>query len=316
MDPESAHQFVLRWLPYVPQGRPPQGKSIDCMGLTFPNRVGMAAGWDKNGECIDGLARCGFGFIEIGTVTPEAQPGNPQPRLFRLEEHEAIINRMGFNNHGIDALLEKLQRSDHHGIVGVNIGKQRSTAIENALEDYHLCMEKSYLFADYITVNISSPNTPGLRQLQQAGHLHHLIEHLTTLRDALHQQYGKWTPLVVKIAPDQDEESLNALIDVLNASTIDGIIATNTTSQFLQLSTKKGGLSGQPLSKRSTEIISTLKKHLDDRITIIASGGVNSVEDYIAKRRAGATLVQVYTGLVYHGPGLVHDLIKAEEQLN
>jgi dihydroorotate dehydrogenase len=294
---------------------------IELMGLRFPNKVGLAAGLDKGGIAVDALGHLGFGHIEVGTVTPRAQPGNPRPRLFRLLEHDAIINRMGFNNPGTQGLLKNLDRSSRtyrpfQGILGINIGKNFDTPIENANEDYLKAFEAVYERADYITANLSSPNTAGLRDLQSAETCRGLIKVLQEKRKQLIDQYaGKKVPLVIKIAPDLDNESIKALANVLNETGIDGVIATNTTVSRSEvsghhLSDETGGLSGAPLTLRATGILKKLRSSLDPRIPIIASGGVMSVDDAEVKLSAGAALVQVYTGLIYHGPKLVREIAR------
>ncbi|MCL4136019.1 UNVERIFIED_CONTAM: hypothetical protein GTU68_002578 [Idotea baltica] len=276
------------------------------MGIEFPNPVGLAAGFDKDGEAIEGLFQLGFGFIEVGTVTPKAQPGNPSPRLFRLPEKKAIINRMGFNNKGVDHLIEKIKNSNYHGILGINIGKNFTTPIENAVDDYLYCLERSYVDADYIAINLSSPNTPGLRSLQ-ADELR---------RQELSIQHSKMTPLVIKLAPDLLDEELIVIAKAAMDFGIDGIIATNTTLSRdavsgLKYSAEQGGLSGGPLKERSTEVVRILARTLQGKIPIIAVGGILSGNDAAEKISAGASLVQLYSGFIYKGPQLISDAIKA-----
>jgi dihydroorotate dehydrogenase len=279
------------------------------MGLHFPNPIGLAAGLDKNGECIDGMAALGFGFLEIGTVTPRPQPGNPRPRLFRLPQAEAIINRMGFNNHGVDYLLERVREARYQGVLGINIGKNKDTPVERALDDYLECLRKVYLHAGYVAVNISSPNTPGLRSLQSGDHLETLLLGLRAERELLAQEHGRRVPLAVKIAPDLDPEEIEAIADALLRHDIDAVIATNTTSSRegvvgLPHAEESGGLSGRPLFTASTEVVRRLARTLQGHLPIIACGGVFDAEDARRKLETGAALVQIYTGFIYRGPGL------------
>ncbi|UJF24930.1 quinone-dependent dihydroorotate dehydrogenase [Suttonella sp. R2A3] len=290
---------------------------ITLMGLRFPNRLGLAAGLDKNGVAVDAFARMGFGFIEVGTVTPLAQPGNPKPRLFRLPEHQAIINRMGFNNHGIDALLNNLRRSaqQRDTLLGINLGKNKHTPNERALDDYLIGLNKAYPSADYLTINISSPNTAGLRDLQHGQALGDLLTGLKQAQTKAQEQHGRYVPLVVKIAPDNDDQALREMLTIISDSGIDGIIATNTTLDKSRVRTHKyadqeGGLSGAPLTEHSTQIIHSIRGQLPD-IALIAAGGVMSATDYQDKLAAGADLVQVYSGLIYHGPRLVRECLQA-----
>jgi dihydroorotate dehydrogenase len=321
LPPELAHHLTLPLLevaqtfnltPLLLWRVPPLPCTV--MGLKFPNPVGMAAGMDKDGEYIEGLAALGFGFIEVGTVTPRPQPGNPPPRLFRLPQAEALINRMGFNNQGVDHLIENLQQVRFAGILGINIGKNFDTPLEQAVEDYLTCFYKVYPYADYITINLSSPNTPGLRQLQHGEVLERLLEKLKTAQVQLTAKYTKYVPLVVKIAPDLTFEELASITTKLLTYEIDGVIATNTTLsrvgvENLPQAQESGGLSGKPLFARSTEIVSELNKLLQGKIPIIASGGVMTSDDALAKLQAGASLVQIYTGLIYRGPTFVKDIV-------
>ncbi len=292
----------------------------DCgttvMGIRFPNPVGLAAGLDKNAEHIDALAALGFGFIEVGTLTPRPQPGNTKPRLFRLEEERAIINRMGFNNLGIDYALKCIQDSRYRGVLGINIGKNASTPVENAAEDYLLCMRKAYSLASYIVVNLSSPNTPGLRSLQFGDELHRLLELLKAEQRVLTGQHGRHVPLVVKIAPDLTSGEIELIGGALIEHGIDGVIATNTTLdrsavQGSALRAEAGGLSGAPLRDRSTGVISHLCSFLAGRIPVIGVGGIMSGEDAAQKMAAGAALVQIYSGFIYEGPQLIGDCVNA-----
>ncbi len=294
----------------------PQGKSeeVNLFGLSFPNRIGLAAGFDKDGKLFDELANYGFGFIELGTVTPKAQPGNAQPRLFRLPADEALINRMGFNNEGVEALVSRLRkRKNHKVIIGGNIGKNKVTPNEMAVEDYRICLKALHPHVDYFVVNVSSPNTPNLRELQEK-------EPLKALLVALKADNAEFTlprPILLKIAPDLTESQLNDIIEIVEETKIDGLIATNTTISRKGLSTDKevvesigmGGLSGKPVRNRSTEVIKYLHDKSQGRIPIIAVGGVNSAADYQEKIAAGASLVQVYTGFIYEGPGMVKRLL-------
>ena len=322
LDPEKAHHLTLHSLDLacrvgLIKAHPRQpAESIEVMGLSFPSVVGLAAGLDKNGEHIDSLAALGFGFIEVGTVTPRPQPGNPKPRLFRLPEAEAIINRMGFNNLGVDYLIKQVEKAKFEGIIGINIGKNFDTPIEKAIDDYLIGLKKVYPHASYVTVNISSPNTANLRDLQQKDQLGGLLSALKQEQQRLQKQYGNYVPLVLKIAPDMDDEALNTVAETLLACEIDGVIATNTTVsreavENLPHGEEQGGLSGAPLTKRSTAVVKKLHEVLGNQIPIIAAGGIMSAEDAQAKLDAGARLVQVYSGLIYRGPQLVLDIIES-----
>jgi dihydroorotate dehydrogenase len=289
-------------------------KPVTVMGIEFPNPLGLAAGLDKNGECVDAFAAMGFGFVEVGTVTPRPQPGNDKPRIFRLPEANAIINRMGFNNKGVDYLVAQVRAAKSTGILGINIGKNKDTAEENAKDDYIHCMRKVYDFATYITVNISSPNTPGLRELQYGDALNELLSALKAEQTALAAQYNKYVPVAVKIAPDLNEEEVLSIADCLIANNIDGVIATNTTLsrvgvEGLEHGEEQGGLSGAPVKDKSTTVIRILSKALDNKLPIIGVGGIASSEDANEKLAAGASLVQIYTGFIYKGPDLVKDIV-------
>ena len=290
------------------------------MGLTFPNPVGLAAGLDKDGAYIDGLAGLGFGFIEIGTVTPRAQPGNPKPRMFRLPEAQALINRMGFNNGGVDAFVRNVQASrfyqEQQGILGLNIGKNADTPIERATDDYLSCLDKVYPYAAYITVNISSPNTKNLRQLQQASEIDALLASLKQAQSRLADTHGRYVPLVLKIAPDLDDEQIDTIASALLRHHIDGVIATNTTItrdavQGMTHASETGGLSGAPVRDLSTRVIRALHQVLQGEIPIIGVGGILNGADASEKMAAGASLVQLYTGLIYRGPALVGECASA-----
>jgi len=289
---------------------------VEVMGLRFRNPVGLAAGLDKNGDCIDGLAALGFGFIEIGTVTPRPQPGNPKPRLFRLPQAHAIINRMGFNNKGVDHLVQQVRKARYDGILGINIGKNFDTPVENALDDYRICLEKVYELASYVTINISSPNTQGLRSLQYGESLDHLLGGLKESQQKLQARTGKSVPLVVKIAPDLEPQDVETIASQLVKNGMDGVIATNTTLsrvgvENLPHGNEQGGLSGEPVRQKSTEVLRQLAQALDGKLPIIGVGGISKGEHAADKLRAGAQLVQVYTGFIYEGPGLIRDCVKA-----
>jgi dihydroorotate dehydrogenase len=322
LDPETAHEVALpsfRLLqrcgfPGLPGG-PIPGARVDAMGLAFPNPVGLAAGLDKNAEYIDALAGFGFGFIEVGTVTPRPQPGNPRPRLFRIVEREAIINRMGFNNVGVERLVENVRRARYRGILGINIGKNFDTPIERAADDYLACLEKVHPYASYVTVNVSSPNTKNLRQLQQADELGDLLAQLAQRRAQLDKAAQRRVPLAVKIAPDLDDEQVAAIARLVEQHGIDAVIATNTTVsrkgvEGLPHADEAGGLSGAPVRAASTAVVRKIAGALGGRVPVIGVGGILSAADAHEKLAAGASLVQVYTGLVYRGPGLVRELVR------
>ena len=321
LDPERAHDLTLSLLAIggllrVTHFTPANDAPVEVMGLKFPNRVGLAAGLDKNGTAIDGLGSLGFGFLEVGTVTPRPQPGNPKPRMFRLPEHQAIINRMGFNNAGIDALRERLRQVRYRGILGINIGKNLDTPIEQAVDDYLHCLDKAYAVASYVTVNVSSPNTRNLRQLQGASELDALLGALKSRQARLADQHGKYVPLALKIAPDLDQHQIINIADALRRHRLDAVIATNTTIgregvETSPLAAEAGGLSGSPLFEKSTAVIRGLTKALAGELPIIAAGGITSGERARAKLEAGAALVQIYSGLVYRGPQLVRECIDA-----
>jgi dihydroorotate dehydrogenase len=288
----------------------------EVMGIRFPNPVGLAAGMDKNGDYIAGLAALGFGFIELGTVTPRPQPGNAKPRLFRIPQAAALINRMGFNNEGVDYLVDRVRNTPSRGVLGINIGKNLGTPVEHALDDYAECLRKVYPHAAYVTVNISSPNTPGLRNLQHGASLDRLLEGLVSERESLAAIHGSTVPLAVKIAPDLEPSDLRELANSLRRHRIDGVVATNTTSgragvEGLPLAEESGGLSGRPLLDKSTETVTRLADLLGGELPIIACGGILSGQDACKKIRAGASLVQIYSGLIYRGPGLVREIVEA-----
>jgi len=321
LDPERAHELTLQQLTRL-SGTPLTAlirqslpfKPVNCMGLTFKNPLGLAAGLDKNGECIDAFGAMGFGFIEIGTVTPRPQPGNDKPRMFRIVEAEGIINRMGFNNLGVDHLVENVKKAHYDGILGINIGKNKDTPVEQGKEDYLICMDKIYPYAGYITINISSPNTPGLRSLQYGEALDDLLSAIKTRQGELQRQHGKYVPVAVKIAPDLTEEELIQVADSLQRHNIDGVIATNTTLdrsliQGLKHCDEGGGLSGRPVQLRSTEIIRRLSAELKGNIPIIGVGGIDSLVAAREKMAAGASLVQIYSGFIYKGPPLIKEIV-------
>lgn len=294
----------------------PAALPVKVMGLEFPNPVGLAAGLDKNGDAIDGFAQLGFGFVEIGTVTPRPQPGNPKPRLFRLPEAEAIINRMGFNNHGVDHLLARVQAAKYKGVLGINIGKNFDTPVENAVDDYLLCLDKVYQHASYVTVNVSSPNTPGLRSLQFGDSLKQLLEALRKRQEDLAAQYGKRVPLAIKIAPDMSDEETIEVANALVEAGMDAVIATNTTLgregvHGLECADEAGGLSGAPVCEKSTHIVQVLAGELKGRLPIIAVGGITEGKHAAEKIAAGASLVQIYSGFIYKGPALIREAVDA-----
>jgi dihydroorotate dehydrogenase len=321
LDPEIAHDLTIKALStagsLVGLGcSKPEGRPVEVMGLKFPNPVGLAAGLDKNGEAIDGLAALGFGFIEIGTVTPRPQPGNPRPRMFRLPEAHAVINRMGFNNHGAAALVENVKRAAYKGILGINIGKNAATPIEHATDDYLTCLSAVYAHASYVAVNISSPNTKNLRDLQGADALDLLLSMLKRRQEELAQVHGRYVPIALKIAPDLEPEQVTTIADLLRRHRMDAVIATNTTLARDQVAHLKhgneaGGLSGLPVRDKSTAVIRQLAEALQGELPIIGVGGIFSGKDAQDKIAAGASLVQLYTGLIYRGPGLVNECVRA-----
>lgn len=321
IEPEKSHYLALRllkmaspsWLLQRRLAAFPQ-RPVKLFGLTFPNPVGLAAGFDKNGDYLMPLQGLGFGFIEAGTVTPKSQTGNPKPRLFRLPAARGLINRLGFNNLGVDHLVEKLQQPRLPGIIGANIGKNTLTSLEDAAEDYCYCLRKVYPHADYVTVNISSPNSPGLRHLQSSVYLNNLLSALDQAQQDLIDQGQRKIPLLIKIDPDLDDIALGELVETLLQHKVDGIIATNSTvnhSSVLHLphGHEPGGLSGEPLFQRSTQVIQKLATLLAGKLPIIAVGGIFSAEDVLEKLSAGASLVQIYTGLIYQGPGLIREIV-------
>ena len=322
LDPETAHHVTLDLLKLAQMSglsalnrAQSTDKPVNAMGLSFKNQLGLAAGLDKNGDYIDALAELGFGFIEIGTVTPRPQPGNPKPRLFRLPEHQAIINRMGFNNLGIDHLLEQVGRCRYSGILGINIGKNADTPLENATDDYLIGLRKSYQAASYVTINISSPNTKNLRQLQQGDEIRQLLNALKEEQLRLQAEHGKYTPIAVKIAPDLSDEEIVHIAELLLEFAIDGVIATNTTVARDKVQAHKhgneaGGLSGAPVKDSSTRVVKHLAIELQGRLPIIAAGGILCASDAQEKIAAGASLVQIYSGLIYKGPRLIEEVLR------
>lgn len=321
LDAETAHQHTLNLLDKAEQyGLLPHTENRTCattlMGLHLPNPIGLAAGLDKNGDHIDALAALGFGFIEIGTVTPRPQAGNPKPRLFRSPEHTAIINRMGFNNGGIDNLLANINRAKFRGILGINIGKNADTPIEQAADDYLHCLEKAYAAASYITVNISSPNTKNLRALQGGDELSKLLGSLKNKQQQLQSIHGKYVPLAVKIAPDLDEAQIADIAHVVQSTEMDAVIATNTTIDKAALGSsplaqEAGGLSGAPVRTAADRVLLQLVRELEGKIPVIGVGGITCAADALHKRQLGAAAVQLYSGLIYRGPQLVRDCLNA-----
>ncbi|WP_374608967.1 quinone-dependent dihydroorotate dehydrogenase [Diaphorobacter nitroreducens] len=322
LDPETAHELTMHSLARL-QGTPLEwaycnglvDDPVELAGLKFPNRVGLAAGLDKNARCIDGLGALGFGFVEVGTVTPKAQPGNPKPRMFRLPKANALINRLGFNNDGLDAFLANVQRSNFRKkgrILGLNIGKNASTPIENATADYLTCLDGVYPHADYVTVNISSPNTKNLRALQSDEALDALLGAVAQRREALAKQHQRRVPVFVKIAPDLDEAQVDVIAATLKRHAMEGVVATNTTIsreavKGLPHAEEAGGLSGAPVFEASNRVIAQLRAALGKGFPIIGVGGILSGTDAVAKVKAGADVVQIYTGLIYKGPDLVRE---------
>ncbi|CAM9221601.1 quinone-dependent dihydroorotate dehydrogenase [Acinetobacter bereziniae] len=318
--PERAHELTLSMLKSAHKlGAMRQAvasKPVTCMGIVFPNPVGLAAGLDKNGAYIDALAGLGFGFIEIGTITPKPQEGNPHPRLFRIPQAKAIINRMGFNNDGVDKLVENVKAAKFKGILGINIGKNATTPVEDAVSDYLICLEKVYHYASYITVNISSPNTKNLRSLQSGHALTELLETLKKRQLELAEELQHYVPLVLKVAPDLDTTDIEFIASQLLQFKIDGLIVTNTTLsregvEGLPFGDEAGGLSGAPVFEKSTACLAAFSKLLQGKIPLIGVGGILSGEHAVAKQQAGASLVQIYSGMIYTGPTLIKDCVNA-----
>ncbi len=323
LSPETAHELTIDLLGAAGRlglaqrvVKQPTALPVNVMGIDFPNPVGLAAGLDKNGDAILGLSGLGFGFIEIGTVTPRAQPGNPKPRLFRLPAAEAVINRMGFNNLGVDHLVERVHNAKFSGVLGINIGKNVDTPVENAADDYLLCMDKVYSSASYITVNVSSPNTPGLRSLQFGESLKNLLDTLRQRQEDLTVVHGKRVPLAIKIAPDMSDEEIVSVANILIETGMDAVIATNTTVsrrgvEGMLHADETGGLSGAPVREQSTHVVRVLAETLAGRLPIIAAGGITEGQHAAEKIQAGASLVQVYSGFIYKGPELIRQSVDA-----
>lgn len=320
LEPERAHDVTLRLL----RAAHAVGLSrqrvdplpVRAFGLDLPNPVGLAAGLDKNGACIDALAALGFGFIEIGTTTPRPQAGNPRPRMFRLPAHQAVINRLGFNNAGVDALVRNVERSRFRGVLGINIGKNKDTPNERAVDDYLLCLERVYPLASYVTVNISSPNTRGLRDLQEEETLKRFLFALRERQEQLAGQHGRRVPMLLKIAPDLDEADLDGIAAVILASGLDGLVCTNTTIRRPGVDNEQhageaGGLSGRPLLAASTAVLQAMHNRIGSALPLVGVGGICTGNDAVRKFQAGASLVQCYTGLVYHGPALIRECVRA-----
>lgn len=320
-DPEWSHDFTMNWLKKTQHSflnatyrQTVEDKPVSLLGLTFKNPVGLAAGLDKNGECIDAFAAMGFGFIEIGTVTPRPQPGNDKPRMFRLPEKNAIINRMGFNNKGVDYLVEQVKKAEFDGVLGINIGKNKDTPEENALDDYLICLQKVYDHASYITVNISSPNTPGLRNLQYGEALDNLLAGLKREQAVLTEKHGHYVPILIKIAPDLNDEEIVSIATSLKQAKMDGVIATNTTLdrtmvRGIKHADEAGGLSGSVLTDKSLHVTQKLSAAIDGAMPIIGVGGIDSARTAKDRMAAGASLIQVYSALIYEGPELVKEIV-------
>ncbi|MFA9485381.1 MULTISPECIES: quinone-dependent dihydroorotate dehydrogenase [unclassified Moraxella] len=322
MEPEHAHELTLSMLDKAYHagllgfGYSKQALPTTCMGVKLLNPVGLAAGLDKNGSHIDALSELGFGFLEIGTVTPRPQSGNDKPRLFRIQRAGAIINRMGFNNDGVDKMIQNIERSKYQGVLGINIGKNAITPVENALDDYVYCLERVYPYASYITINISSPNTKNLRSLQGGDALSALLDGIKTCHTRLANNYGFYVPLALKIAPDLDEYQVDEIAHTVLSFDIDGLIATNTTLSRVGVEDYKyadesGGLSGRPVSHISTKILSMFHDRLSDKVDLIGVGGIDEGELAAKKIRAGAKAVQIFSGIIYRGPALVGDCVQA-----
>jgi dihydroorotate dehydrogenase len=321
-DPETAHDLTIEGLRLGHRLGATRlmcktrGQPVNCMGLEFPNPVGVAPGLDKNGDCFEALGDLGFGFVEIGTVTPKPQPGNPRPRVFRLTSAQAMINRLGFNNKGVDHLVRRVKNHRFRGILGINIGKNFDTPIENAADDYLHCLEKVYPYGDYITINISSPNTTNLRDLQGEDELDGLLGLISSRRAELADRHGRCVPLAVKVAPDLEDDALPLVADVVARHRMDAVIATNTTIgregvEGMKHANETGGLSGAPLKEKSDRVLGALRKLLPKEIALIGVGGITRGQDAVDKLELGADLVQFYTGMVYRGPELVSECLQA-----
>jgi dihydroorotate dehydrogenase len=323
LEPEAAHGLTLyalgvaqrsglmRWVAHPP----PEDLPVRAFGIDFPNPVGLAAGLDKNGEYLDALGALGFGFIEIGTVTPRPQPGNAKPRLFRLPQHEAIINRMGFNNAGVDAVAREVEKANWRGVLGINIGRNRDTPNEHAADDYLACLERVYPLASYVAINVSSPNTPGLRALQQADVLPRLVATLVEARERLSARHGARKAMLLKISPDLDEAQMDSIAAAVAESGIDGLICTNTTVDHTGVkgelhANEQGGVSGTPLMEKSTTVLGGMAQRLGEKLPLVGVGGVLTGSDAADKVSAGAALVQIYTGLIYRGPWLLTECVE------
>lgn len=323
LDAERAHDVSLKAMEAAYRSglnpllaSKPANLESEAFGIRFPNPVGLAAGLDKNAAHVDALAALGFGFIEVGTTTPRAQAGNPKPRMFRLPEHEAVINRLGFNNAGVDALVRNAERARFNGVLGINIGKNKDTPNEKATDDYLLCLERVYARASYVTVNISSPNTQGLRDLQEEETLKRFIGSLREAQERLASRHGARKPMLLKIAPDLSEAELDAMAEVLRAAGIDGVICTNTTIERAAVAGHRhagevGGLSGKPVFAKSTAVLRGMSQRLGTSIPLIGVGGISRGADAVRKREAGASLIQFYTGMVYRGPALIGECVEA-----
>jgi len=321
-DPETAHELTLESLRLGHRLGATRlmckssSQPVSCMGLEFPNPVGVAPGLDKNGDCFEALGSLGFGFVEIGTITPRPQPGNPKPRVFRLPEAQAMINRLGFNNKGVDHLVRRVKRHSFKGILGINIGKNFDTPIENAADDYLHCLDKVYPYADYITVNISSPNTANLRALQGGKELDGLLSSISERRSELADTHDRRVPIAVKVAPDQEDGALEVIAEVITRHGMDAVIATNTTLDRdavsgLEHGTEAGGLSGAPLKEKADRVLADLRSLLPPEVALIGVGGITTGQDAVDKLDLGADLVQFYTGMVYRGPELLNECLKA-----
>ncbi|MBA3536680.1 MAG: quinone-dependent dihydroorotate dehydrogenase [Tatlockia sp.] len=316
LDAEKAHNLTLSALHLLPDFsfKRPAGHEVSAMGLKFPHQIGLAAGLDKNGEHLDALSKIGFSFIELGTVTPKPQIGNPKPRLFRLPEAQAIINRMGFNNQGVDVLVTNIKKAKYRGILGINIGKNKDTPLNQAAEDYLYCLSKVYNLASYVVINISSPNTPDLRLLQQEQFFRNLLVQLCEQQKSLADKYQREVPLVIKLSPDESDETLKEMAEVILELKIAGIIATNTSSSRdgvaqLRYGNEQGGVSGPPIFKRATDCLRVLKQIVGSEVSLIGVGGIENPKAAQEKLDAGADLLQIYSGLIYKGPGLVGELV-------
>ncbi len=324
LPPEAAHELTFKLLEKFKYLFPTQHydlpKPIQCFGLNFPNLLGLAAGLDKNAEYLNLLAKLGFGFIEVGGVTPKPQPGNPKPRIFRLKEDQALINRLGFNNQGVDQLIINIKKSNYSGILGINLGKNATTPIENSLKDYLIGLEKTYPYASFITINISSPNTQNLRELQTEKYLSDLLGPLKQKQQDLKKLHNRYVPLLIKVAPDLSEQDIQIMSDCFLKNKIDGIIATNTLVQKPEnlksvFKDQTGGLSGEPIFEKSLSIVKSFSAILKNQIPIIGVGGINSPERAEKMLEAGASLIQIYTGLIYEGPGLIKKICRQQSVL-